>query len=95
MSHVLVHWDDSGDGWKLHAEADGAEVGGPWSEDPRRRPDLELEMRQAMAEDDLPGDSDPPSAARQARGMAVASIGLRLGGKSFIRESSDTPFPWQ
>lgn len=86
----LIHWDTSraeqNDEWALHS-ADGTEHSA-WSEDPR---DSQIrDLYEAVATADLPSDSNLPTAARQARAMAV----LQTGDWYFRRESG-SGVPWK
>jgi len=46
MTYILIHHDESGQGWRLYSD-DGTEVAGPWQSDPRRAD--HTEMAEAMS----------------------------------------------
>lgn len=96
MPYYLIHWDESRAGqtdeWAVH-DANGEEYKS-WPTDPRD-PDSgdgedQVGLYQAFAEADLPTDSNLPSAARQARAIAV----VQAADWSFRRESGSGP-PWK
>jgi len=90
MKYVLMNWDESragqDDQWAVHTASDGTEHTS-WASDPREG--NQTELYQAIAQADLPSDSNLLSAARQARAMAV----LQAGDWAYRRESGSGA-PW-